>query len=196
MRANPLSHHLFTMACNGAWANQRLLSVCARLDDEAFAAPRVGFFGSLLATANHVLTVDWFYVDAIERALDGAPPHPSPGDHFEPELPFARCAELASAQREVDLRLVDRCRALSDDALDVEVRIRRRSGDTRDPLVRVLAHLFQHSIHHRGQMHAMLSSTELAPPPLDEFFGVGEAAGRARELEALGLSEESIWGGG
>ena len=35
-----------------------------------------------------------------------------------------------------------------------------------------------------------------APPPLDEFFGGGEAAGRARELEALGLSEESIWGGG
>ncbi len=34
----------------------------------------------------------------------------------------------------------------------------------------VLPHLFQHQIHHRGQAHAMLSSTGVAPPQLDEFF--------------------------
>ena len=33
-----------------------------------------------------------------------------------------------------------------------------------------LLHLFQHQIHHRGQAHAMLAGTSVAPPQLDEFF--------------------------
>ena len=45
---------------------------------------------------------------------------------------------------------------------------------------RLLLHLFQHDIHHRGQAHAMLSGTGAAPPPqLDEFFSEGEAPLRA-----------------
>ena len=34
----------------------------------------------------------------------------------------------------------------------------------------LLPHLFQHQIHHRGQAHAMLAGTGVAPPQLDEFF--------------------------
>ena len=34
----------------------------------------------------------------------------------------------------------------------------------------LLAHLFMHQIHHRGQVHAMLSGTSVKPPQLDEFF--------------------------
>ena len=34
----------------------------------------------------------------------------------------------------------------------------------------LLAHLFQHQIHHRGQAHAMLSGAGVSPPQLDEFF--------------------------
>jgi len=37
--------------------------------------------------------------------------------------------------------------------------IQRADHVQREPLVRVLAHLFQHQIHHRGQAHAMLSGT-------------------------------------
>jgi len=39
-----------------------------------------------------------------------------------------------------------------------------------------------------------LSSTDLAPPQLDEFFCVAEAPGRRDELAALGLSERGVWG--
>ena len=56
------------------------------------------------------------------------------------------------------------------------------------------AHLFEHQIHHRGQAHAMLSSTSVAPPQLDEFFCANEAALRAAELAELGYSEVMIWG--
>lgn len=36
-----LSHHLLTEAYNNAWANHRLLKVCAQLSQEEFAARRV-----------------------------------------------------------------------------------------------------------------------------------------------------------
>ena len=62
---------------------------------------------------------------------------------------------------------------------------RRYPERTRD----VLAHLFQHDIHHRGQVHAMLAGTAVAPPQLDEFFLAQDADLRAADLRALGLSE-------
>jgi uncharacterized damage-inducible protein DinB len=31
----------------------------------------------------------------------------------------------------------------------------------------VLAHMFNHQTHHRGQAHGLLSQTAIAPPPLD-----------------------------
>ena len=58
---------------------------------------------------------------------------------------------------------------------------------------RLLAHLFQHQIHHRGQVHAMLAGTPVAPPQLDEFFSANEAHLRAKDLAELGYSEAEIW---
>jgi uncharacterized damage-inducible protein DinB len=58
----------------------------------------------------------------------------------------------------------------------------------------LLAHLFQHQIHHRGQVHAMLAGSPVAPPPLDEFFCAGEARLRAPEFAALGWTEQMVWG--
>jgi uncharacterized damage-inducible protein DinB len=88
-----------------------------------------------------------------------------------------------------NLRLLRACAALD----DVEFAAQRADHVQREPLVRVLAHLFQHQIHHRGQAHAMLASTAVAPPQLDEFFLAEEAPLRAEELLALGLHEADIW---
>jgi uncharacterized damage-inducible protein DinB len=59
---------------------------------------------------------------------------------------------------------------------------------------RLLLHLFQHQIHHRGQAHAMMSATTRKPPQLDEFFSVDEAPLRAAEFADLGWTEETVWG--
>jgi uncharacterized damage-inducible protein DinB len=190
----PLAHHLETQACNNAWANLRLLDACAALRPGEFEAPRTGFFPSLRATLNHNLTVDWLYVDALERSVRGEAPHPTPGQFFEPEQPCADVGALAAAQRAVDLRLIGLCRGLADADLGGVVRIRRAQGEQRDSRQRILAHLFQHQIHHRGQAHAMLSATSVAPPQLDEFYCAGEAPLRVAELARLGLDEAAIWG--
>ena len=34
----------------------------------------------------------------------------------------------------------------------------------------LLLHLIQHDIHHRGQVHAMLSEAGVKPPQLDDFY--------------------------
>ena len=189
-----LTHHLFTMACNNAWANLRLLSACRRLSPEEFVAARTSFFPSIKATLNHNVTVDWYYVDALERALRGQPVNPEARGFFAPEEPFDGCEALMAAQRAVDRRLLDVCRGLAEGQLELPVAILRRTGVQHESVTRVLAHLFQHQIHHRGQAHAMLAGTTVAPPQLDEFFCANEAGLRAAELAELGLSEAQIWG--
>jgi uncharacterized damage-inducible protein DinB len=186
-----LSHYFHAQACNNAWSNLRLLRACAALDDAAFVAPRSGFFPSLKDTLNHIVTVDWLYVDALERSVAGQAVNADAARYFEPPSPFDDCATLAAAQRAVDMRLIALCRDLRD--LSLVVSIQRADHVQREPLVRVLAHLFQHQIHHRGQAHAMLASTSVTPPQLDELFLSEEAPLRAEELAELGLREVDVW---
>jgi len=188
-----LAHHFATEAYNNAWANHRLLEACGRLSQADFEAARTSFFPSIKATLNHILTVDWFYGDALERSLAGREPHEEPARFFRPEEPFDRCPELAAEQRATDRRLIGLCEALRDADLGKEVAIRRGERIARDPVRRILAHLFQHQVHHRGQVHAMLSGTTVKPPQLDDFYCVGDAPLRAGDFAALGFTEAAIW---
>ena len=189
-----LAHHFLTEAYNNAWANHRLLRACCELQPSEFGARRTGFFPSIKATLNHIVTVDWFYLEMLERSRDGLPPHDDPGRHFKPEEPFQDCAALSKAQHESDRRLIAHCEGLQDSQLDDVVSTLRSQGLVRDRVRRILAHLFEHQIHHRGQAHAMLSGTRIKPPQLDEFFCTGEAELRKQDFAELGFSEEKIWG--
>lgn len=179
-----------SLAYNNAWANHRLLAACARLPQAEWTAPRTGFFPSLRATLNHILVIDRFYVDAMEGGTLG------PAAFADPE----HCADVASlqaAQGELDRRLIAVVEALDGAAgLARIVAVHRGDRVQRDRMDRLLLHLFQHDIHHRGQAHAMLSGASAAPPPqLDEFFSAGEAPLRAGDFAALGFTEEQVWGG-
>jgi uncharacterized damage-inducible protein DinB len=189
-----LAHHFLTMAYNNAWANHRLLKACAQLSQADFVATRTSFFPSIKATLNHIVTVDWLYVDMLERSTRGEPPNPAVERFFEPEEPFDTCTALMSAQRAVDQRLIALCAGLDDAQMDGPVQVPRRAGTYTDRIARILAHLFQHQIHHRGQAHAMLAGTRVKPPQLDEFFCTNEAHLRAEDFAELGFTEESIWG--
>ena len=172
------------MAHNNAWANHRLLSACMALSPEEFTARRTGFFPSLRATLNHILIVDWFYVDAMEGGTLG------PAAWADRE-PCGTVAALKEAQAAVDRRLIAVTEAAE---LSHIVEINRITRIQRERMDRLLLHLFEHQIHHRGQAHAMLSGTPVKPPQLDEFFSVGEAPLRAAEFAALGWTEETVWG--
>ncbi len=191
---DPVAQLLVQQAYNNAWANHRLLAACAQLDHAQFVATRTSFFPSLKATLNHNVTVDWFYVAAIERGLAGLPLDPDGRRCFDPEEPFDDVAPLAQAQRAVDARLIAMCRSLTPELLARRIAIPWRTPADEE-LLRVLMHLFQHQIHHRGQAHAMLAGTSVAPPQLDEFWCSNDAPLRAGDLAALGWTEAMIWGG-
>ena len=55
----------------------------------------------------------------------------------------------------------------------------------------LLTHLFLHQIHHRGQVHAMLSGTSVKPPQLDEFFLDYDEPLRREEFKRLKLGSGS-----
>jgi len=175
------------MAFNNAWANHRLLAACAGLTQEEFEAARTGFFPSLEATLNHILIVDWFYVDGLEGGWLGP-------KAWSNRTPCATVADLQREQVAVDRRLIAICEALTEQSLSAHVRLNRDTRVQTERRDRLLLHLFQHQIHHRGQAHAMLAGTSVKPPQLDEFFSVGEAPLRAPEFAALGWTEETVWG--
>jgi len=190
-----LSRYLLGEARNNAWADHRLLRACAALSQAEFEdTTRTGFFPGIRATLNHNLTVQRFYLDALWRDWRGEPPHPAIGTFFDPEEPYAGCAALWQAQRDSNASLVAYCAGLTDDVLDAVVVIDRGDTMQRDTRQRLLAHLFQHQIHHRGQVHAMLAGTSVAPPQLDEFYSSGEAGLRAQDFAELGWTEEQVWG--
>lgn len=175
-------------AYNNAWSNHRLLTACAGLSQAEFEAGRTGFFPSIQKTLNHVCVIDLFYVDALEGGWLG----PTAWDN---DVPFPRAADLAQAQAAVDRRFIAVCDALTPAALNSEVRINRDTSVQIERCDRLLMHLIQHQIHHRGQAHAMLSGTCVAPPQLDEFFADGEAPLRASEFSQLGWTEDRVWRG-
>jgi len=176
------------MAYNNGWANHRLLTACARLSQADFVAPRTGFFPSLRATLNHILIIDRFYVDAMEGGTLG------PAAWADRE-PCATAIVLRNAQSEVDRRLIAVVGQLDNKDLNRVVDVHRGDRIQRERIDRLLLHLFQHQVHHRGQAHAMLSATDVPPPQLDEFFSAGEAPLRAAEFAELGWSEDTVWAG-
>lgn len=183
-----LQQYFVAQAYNNAWANHRLLKACGQLSVEELTAERVSFFPSIIHTLNHILTVDWLYISALEGDCIGSAA-------FEPEIPFPAFADLDREQHVADHRLIDHCRHLGESGLAAEVRIPRATHIQVETAGRTLLHLFQHQIHHRGQVHAMLSGTRIRPPQLDEFFTAdpAEQALRRQDFAELGFTEALIW---
>ncbi len=173
------------LAYNNALANARLYRVCAALQPGEFEAKRVSFFPSIKATLNHILIVDWFYVDALEGGTLGM-------KAFDVDEPFDALEALSVEQGRVDHRLVTFCETLDPDALARVIDLHRGNRIQRERAEDVLSHLFQHQTHHRGQVHAMLAGSSSAPPQLDEFIVADDARFRGDELMELGWDETML----
>ncbi|MCV0426850.1 MAG: DinB family protein [Roseibium sp.] len=151
------------MARNNAYANERLYGACCQLSQEDFQAERTGFFPSIRETLNHNWEVDRYYLDALKEEGQGLVVFD------EPHLETAR--QLRAAQEKADRDLIVYCDRLIDVDLDRKVaQDRGPNGMLQESIGNTLLHLFQHQVHHRGQVHAMLAGTNVAPPQLDEFF--------------------------
>lgn len=111
---------------------------------------------------------------------------------FDPE-PCRTVAELQQEQAKVDQRLIAVAGDLDEANVHRVVAVYRGERIQRERIDRLLLHLFQHQIHHRGQAHAMLSGTSVPPPQLDRFFSVGDADLCKDEFAMLGWTENTVW---
>ncbi len=167
-----MKHYLQLRAEHNQWVNQRLYDVVATLSDEDYFADRGAFFGSIHNTLNHILLGDTIWMHRI----DGQGEIPKGGLDAVLHDTFAA---TRAAREELDARIIASVDALDEAALAAPVRFKARNGD--DVAIAtdlMVANLFNHEVHHRGQVHAMLTGLGKEVPPLD-FFPFLMATGRA-----------------
>ncbi|MHA1536570.1 MAG: DinB family protein [Alphaproteobacteria bacterium] len=156
-----------TLARYNQWANRRLYGACNELTETAFASPRPAFFGSILATLNHVLVGDRVWLARIEgsghdiTALD--------------QILYGTRSALTAAREAEDRRIIAIADALTPARIAETLDYTNFAGEASEtPLGLILTHLFNHQTHHRGQVHGLLSATDVAPPSLDLIFYLRE----------------------
>lgn len=173
--------HFRRMAENNLWANDRLLRAVLALKPGEFEAARTNFFPSIRETLNHILSVDIYYLDMMKEGGRGLTVFETWVDHDD-------VRHLVAAQTAFDRELLDFCTELTATDLDRRVATDRgENGRIQEWIGDLLAHLFQHDIHHRGQVHAMLSGASVTPPQLDEFFLDFDWKLRKDEVARLGF---------
>jgi len=152
------------------WANARLYEAVGRLTPEAFVAPRSGFFPSIMRTLNHILVADKVWLSR----LTGQPHGLTALDQVIHESFSALNAERAIE----DKRIIACVEGIGDEAFGQMLRYRTMTDgkETETEIGATLTHLFNHQTHHRGQVHAMLSSTDVSPPPRDFIYFQRETA--------------------
>jgi uncharacterized damage-inducible protein DinB len=169
-------------------ANRRVQAALANLSTSELHAKRTSFFPTLIGTLNHLLAVDLYYIGALHGEADVHAQYGRFALHDE-------LASYVSAQERSDQRLVLFCDRLDAAGVDAMVDMPRAAGQVqRDRAGHVLAHLFMHQTHHRGQVHSMLSGTHVKPPQLDEFLMPSDASYRVQDMAALGWIEREIYG--
>jgi len=169
-------------------ANRRLQAALVNLSTSELHARRTSFFPTLIGTLNHLLAVDRYYIAALHGEADMAEQHRRFAPHDE-------LAPYAAAQDASDNKLIAFCDKLDDASVGAEVAMDRGEGRVqRDRAGYVLAHLFMHQTHHRGQVHSMLSGTHVKPPQLDEFIMPSDASYRVMDMSALGWTEREVYG--
>lgn len=156
------------LARYNAWANERIYAAAAELSDTERKAKRPSFFGSIHATLNHILVGDRVWLSRL-TAKPGGPLVSKPAEitGLHQEL-YEDFDALRAARVKEDARIGEAVGRYSDADLAGKLDYANMAGEERHtPLAQVLAHVFNHQTHHRGQVHGLLSHTRIAPPSLD-----------------------------
>ncbi|MEO1375537.1 MAG: DinB family protein [Cyanobacteria bacterium J06635_10] len=155
-----LKQHFQMLASYNTLANRKLYEVCSQLSDAQRKKIRPAPFKSIHGTLNHIMIGDRIWIGRFKgqkmssTALDAILYH-----DFE-VLQKARVLE----DRNIEAFISN----LSEDFFSHTINYVNNQGKTyNDPAPLLMAHFFNHQTHHRGQIHDMLTQTEIAPPVLD-----------------------------
>ena len=156
--------HFEQMAQYNAWANARLYRMAAALTDEQYRRDVGAYFKSLHGTLNHLLVADRIWL----RRLTGTGDHPTALDAIVcDDLP-----SLTAARRAEDARIIEFVQGLAEERFEQMLDYQTLNGTPQKQCLReILAHVFNHQTHHRGQAHVILTVLGVSEPePLDLFI--------------------------
>lgn len=155
--------HFQKFAAYNKWANTVLFEAVGELGDAEFHKDLGAFFGSISGTLNHILVGDFLWMERLEET---GPTPPS----LDTVL-FGTFQDLQSARTEADLRLINLVDNMEPSDFQKTIQYKTMAGDpSSDPVSEILAHIFNHQTHHRGQCHQMLSQLDKAPPSIDMIY--------------------------
>jgi uncharacterized damage-inducible protein DinB len=162
-------HYCIVMASYNRWMNERLYACCAEVGDEERRRDRGAFFGSIHATLNHLLYGDLAW---LSRFTGDPPQSPRLGEEIHADF-----ETLRSAREELDERLRAWSESLEPAWLEAPFRYASQvDGRERTlPTWVLVAHLFNHQTHHRGQLTTLLSQLGRDPGVTDLPFAPGVA---------------------
>lgn len=151
------------MAQYNSWQNAGLRRMLPELDDAELRKERGAFFGSIFATANHLLWGDLRWMSLFDG---GEGPAVEAKKHTDLTPTVADWARLRYV---TDGRIREWARKL--DAVDLVGDVTWHSGvlgrDVSKPTAVCIAGFFNHQTHHRGQIHAMLTAAGQRPGDTD-----------------------------
>jgi uncharacterized damage-inducible protein DinB len=156
-----MKSHFEQFAAYNRWANALVYDAALALDDFDYRRNVGAFFKSMHGTLNHLLLTDRIWM----KRLTGEGEHP---DRLDAIIHEDR-HQLALARADEDDRIVSFIASLDAAAFCETLEYATTSGRPfEQPRAAILAHLFNHQTHHRGQAHAILSiCTGREPPQLD-----------------------------
>ncbi len=158
--SHTLLGHFRMLARYNRLANERLYDACAALDDAERLAVRPVFFRSIHGTLNHIMVGDRLWLTRFQGGVASSTGLDA--------ILYEDFAELRAARVAEDARIEAFAASLSEAALGGTIRYRNNEGrDLADPVDVLIAHFFNHQTHHRGQVHDLLSQTQVVPPVLD-----------------------------
>ena len=141
-------------------ANEQLYEQISQLDEAEYRRERQVSFGSIHAVLNHILLGDQIWMSRFAGKGAKTPP-----------LNAILCdtfTALKDARLEQDQQIELFFEQSDGDFLRKPLRYTNSQGKeyTESAPLAVL-HFFNHQTHHRGQLHVMLSQTDVKPPSLD-----------------------------
>lgn len=155
-----MRQHLISMAHYNKWANTRVSEAISEISEDEYMKERGSFFGSIHGTLNHLLLVDRLW----RGRMIGTP---YPADSLDQIVVADRDTYIRERTAEDDI-IIDFVESLSAEDLEGKISYSSLVGfSATDPRRTILAHMFNHATHHRGQAHDQLSQVPMDPPPLD-----------------------------
>jgi uncharacterized damage-inducible protein DinB len=156
------------MADYNRWQNRNLYAAAASLSDEVRKQQRGAFFGSIHGTLNHLLWGDQMW---MSRFI-GTPPPKAPAGILDTLHLHERWEDLERERAAFDEVIIDWAETL--DPAWLQGDLTWFSGalkrEVTKPKVMLVANLFNHQTHHRGQVHCMLTQCGVTPGDTDLPF--------------------------